>query len=343
MKRVLMPLLIAAVMMSSGCKKEKDNTIVTVDDMPILEKQVDEIIEKKLNNPFLAQFKKDSDEYKMLVLIEKDKAVNELIIKQILNNEIAKRNITVSTEELEKLKKEMIEQIGGQENFEKLIEKNGMSLDDFNTMVASDIQISKLVDSISPINISEAEIKKFYADNKASKFTYPESVKASHILIKDKAKAEQILAKAKAPKADFAALAKENSEDTGSAINGGDLGFFTKGQMVKPFEDAAFALKPDEISGLVQSEFGYHIIKVVDRKKPGVMPFEEIKEEIKKYLEETRKVEVLQKFIDSQKSQIKVEYVSPEFNPENIRKEVQKISAKRQANTEAPATEEVKK
>ena len=328
MKRVLMTLLIAITMISSGCKKAQDAVIIKVNDSPIMKQEVDDIITRQMSSPFLAQLDKSSDEAKMLVLVAKDKAVNELIVKRIINNEIAKRNITVSTEELDKYKKEMLEQIGGEENLKEILAKNNMSENDFNTMIANDIQVSKLIDTISPVKVSESDVKKFYNDNKASKFTYPDSVRASHILIKDKAKAEEILAKAKVPNADFAALAKQNSEDTGSAQNGGDLGFFSKDQMVKPFAEAAFSLKPDTISDLVQSEFGYHIIKVVDRKKAGVMPFEEIKNEIKKYLEDEQKVQTLQKFIEGQKAQTKVEFIDSSYNPENIKKEVQQYSSK---------------
>jgi len=327
MKRVLATLLIATVMVSSGCKKEEEKVIVKVNDSPIYEKEVNEIIDKQMSSPFLAQLDKNSNEAKLLMLVAKDKAVNELIVKKIINDEIIARNITVSQEELEEFKEDMIEQIGGEDNFKTVLEQNKMSENDFDTVVANDIQVSKLIDTIAPVKISDADVKKFYTENKTSKFTYPDTVKASHILIKDKAKAEEVLAKVKAPNADFEKLAKEFSEDPGSAAKGGDLGFFAKDQMVKPFADAAFSLKPDTISDLVQSEFGYHIIKVTDRKKAGVMPFDEIKSEIKKFLEDEQKVKALQTFIDAQKSQTKVEYIDESYNPENIKKEVQQFTA----------------
>ncbi len=342
MRKVLMTLLIAAVMMSSGCKKAEDNTVITVDGTPITQKEVDTIIEKQMSSPFLAQFDKDSNEGKLLGLMAKEKAVNELIVKQIINNEIAKRDITISKEEIDEFKEDMIEDIGGEENLKELLSKNNMSEDEFKSTIAYDIQVSKLINTISPTSVSEAEVKKFYADNKASKFTYPDSVRASHILVKDKTKAEKVLKEAKVPNADFAALAKKYSEDTGSAANGGDLGFFAKDQMVKPFADAAFSLKPDEISDLVQSEFGYHIIKVVDRKKAGVMPYDEIESEIEKYLEDDKKVKVLQKFIDGQKSQIKVEYLNPEYDIENIKKEAIKLSPNLPQEDMAPVAKEEK-
>ena len=101
-----------------------------------------------------------------------------------------------------------------------------------------------------------------------------------------KKKAEEILKKAKNGE-EFSELAKDNSDDTGSASQGGDLGYFTKGQMVQPFEDAAFSLKSGEISDIVESEYGYHIIKVYD-KIDKQLTFDEVKDEIKATLTEDK-------------------------------------------------------
>jgi peptidyl-prolyl cis-trans isomerase D len=130
------------------------------------------------------------------------------------------------------------------------------------------------------------EIQALYEQNKAS-YSTPEQVRASHILLKTEGKdaaavkkqAEAILAKAKAPGADFAALAKQYSDD-GSKDNGGDLDFFAKGRMVKPFEDAAWPLQVGQISGLVESEYGFHIIKLTDRKAAMTRTFDQVRPQI---------------------------------------------------------------
>ena len=139
--------------------------------------------------------------------------------------------------------------------------------------------------------VSDADIKGFYDQNQA-KFGTPETRRASHILIsaakdaKDadkaaaKAKAEDLLKQVQKNPADFAKLATANSQDPGSAKQGGDLGFFGKAQMVKPFEDAAYALKPNEISAVVQSDFGFHIIKLAEIKAAQVKPMEAVRAEI---------------------------------------------------------------
>jgi peptidyl-prolyl cis-trans isomerase C len=121
------------------------------------------------------------------------------------------------------------------------------------------------------------------------KYQGPEAVRVSHILVKPGdgrddaqalARAEEALAKAKAG-ADFAALAKEYSDDPSAASNNGDLGFFQRGQMIKPFEEAAFALQqPGELAGPVKTDFGYHIIRFEARRAPGLLPFEQVKDRL---------------------------------------------------------------
>lgn len=143
----------------------------------------------------------------------------------------------------------------------------------------------------SQVSVSDADIKSYY-DQNAKRYTTDEQRRASHILItapKDapakerstaKAKADALLAQLRKNPGDFARLAKENSQDPGSAERGGDLDFFGKGMMVKPFEDAAYQLKKGEISDVVESEFGYHIIQVTDIKPGGVRSLDQVKDEI---------------------------------------------------------------
>lgn len=143
----------------------------------------------------------------------------------------------------------------------------------------------------SKVNVSDADIQAYYAQNK-QRFKTEEQRRASHILItvpKSASAADKTAAREKAGKlleqvrknpAEFAKLAKANSQDPGSAEKGGDLGFFTRGNMVKPFEDAAFSLKKGDISDLVESDFGYHIITVTDIKPGGEKSLDEVKGQI---------------------------------------------------------------
>jgi peptidyl-prolyl cis-trans isomerase D len=151
------------------------------------------------------------------------------------------------------------------------------------------------------INVPEDELRKYYAENE-KRYTAPEERRASHILIKAekdapaqeravaKAKAEGLLAELKKAPASFAELARKNSQDPGSAEKGGDLDFFARGAMVKPFEDAAFSLKPGEISGLVESDFGYHILQLKAVRGGEKRSFDAVRAEI----EEERKNQLAQ-------------------------------------------------
>jgi len=161
------------------------------------------------------------------------------------------------------------------------------------------------------ISVSEEDLRKYYAENE-KRYTTPEERRASHILIKAekgapeadrakaKAKAEGLLAELKKNPASFAELARKNSEDPGSAEKGGDLDFFGRGAMVKPFEDAAFGLKPDELSGVVESDFGYHIIKLAAVKGGEKRAFDavraELEAEVKTQLAQKRFSEVAVEF-----------------------------------------------
>ena len=120
-------------------------------------------------------------------------------------------------------------------------------------------------------------------------------------------------------------MAKENSDDTASAVKGGDLGFFTAKEMVPEFSKAAFAMKPNTVSDKpVQTQFGYHIIMVTDRAAAGQTPYEKVKNDIKGYLENQKQIEMIDNLTESLKKNAKIEYVNQEFDPSYVKKEVKK-------------------
>ena len=157
------------------------------------------------------------------------------------------------------------------------------------------------------ITVTDEELKSYYEQNQARLATQEER-RASHILItspkgapaaeheKAKAKAQSLLDAVKKAPTTFAEAAKANSQDPGSAVKGGDLDFFTRGAMVKPFEDAAYALKKGDISDLVESDFGFHIIQLTDIKSAKQRSFEEAKPEL---MEEVKKQQAQKKFAEA--------------------------------------------
>jgi peptidyl-prolyl cis-trans isomerase D len=163
----------------------------------------------------------------------------------------------------------------------------------FESAESADIEYVVLnLDAVkSSLNVNEADLRTYYEQN-AQRLAAKEERKASHILIavtkdaaadvreKAKAEAQALLVRVRAKPESFGELARKNSQDSGSAAQGGDLGFFAKGAMVKQFEDAVFALKKGEISGIVESDFGYHIIKLADVKEPKQASFESVRDKL---------------------------------------------------------------
>ena len=170
------------------------------------------------------------------------------------------------------------------------------------------------------ISVNEADLKTYYEQNTA-RFGTKEERRASHILItapasasaadraKAKAKAEQLLAEVKKAPATFADVARKNSQDPGSAEKGGDLDFVTRGAMVKPFEDAMFALKKGDISDVIETEFGYHIIRLTDIKPAVVPPFEQVRATIEN---EVRAQQATQEFAKAAETFTDAVYQQPD-------------------------------
>lgn len=205
--------------------------------------------------------------------------------------------------------------------YEKALKSADLTPKSLEVLVRKDVVINNLVvKEITPkIKVTDEEIKKFYDENKDKLFKRPEQVKASHILCgvdpkatkedkeKAKEKAEKLLKEVKAGK-DFAELAKANSTCPSKA-QGGDLGFFGKGQMVPAFESAAFALKPGEVSNVVETQFGYHIIKVTEKKDAGATGMDEVKDRISDYLKNQKIQKDVIDYIAKLKEKAKIEKI----------------------------------
>ena len=245
-------------------------------------------------------------------------ALNQLVEYTLLQQEARTRKVTVSDAEVNERIKEMQGQFPTEEAFKKALSARDMSIDRLRDDARVDMVITRLVeDEVATAQPpTDAECKDYY-DKNPDKFKLGEAVRASHILIladekadeatKKKARA-QIEAVNKRVKAgeDFAQLAKEHSQD-GSAAQGGDLDFFGRGRMVPPFEQAAFALKPGEVSDIVTTQFGYHIIKVTDRKPSEAIALDEVSPQVKQFLTQQRQQERGKAFVKRLRDKAKIE------------------------------------
>jgi peptidyl-prolyl cis-trans isomerase C len=246
-------------------------------------------------------------------------AIDQLVVYKLLSQESKNRGIKVDEPEIDAKIGQLRSQFPTQEAFDKALKDRGMSTDTLRRDARVDISVTKLMDAevASLPGPSDADAKDFYVKN-PDQFKEPEQVRASHILIrvepnadaaaKKKARAEidSVLKQAKAG-GDFAKLAQQHSQDPSSAGQGGEMPYFTRGQMVPPFEKVAFELKPGQISDVVTTQFGYHVIKVMDHKAERAVPFEEAEAKIKEYLSGQKKQERGNAFIEALKKKAKIE------------------------------------
>ncbi|MFD0670516.1 peptidylprolyl isomerase [Cohnella sp. GCM10027633] len=205
--------------------------------------------------------------------------VDSIIEKKLIAKLADKAGLAVTDEEISKEIGKYETNFGGAEAFQQALDQNGIDLATFKAQqIIPMVLKTKLYAEQHPA--TEDDFKKYFEDNQNTFATTPKQVKASHILVATQEEADAILADLKAGQ-DFATIAKAKSVDTGSAVNGGELGdFFGPGAMVPEFEEAAFKLNKGEISEVVPSEYGFHIIKVTDVKEAVVPPYDEKKADV---------------------------------------------------------------
>ncbi len=248
----------------------------------------------------------------------KGDVLENLIDVELLYQESQREGIKVDDAALDEHVAGVKKQFPSEDEFKEALSKMNVSEDDIRSDFRRGKAIEQLIDGkiAQKVTLSDEEVKKYY-DNNPDLFKQPEQIQASHILIKVDAdsdesqteqarkKIEEIQRKLKEG-GDFAALAKEFSQGP-SGPKGGELGYFGRGQMVKPFEDAAFALKPGDVSDIVQTRFGYHLIKVTDKKAESTVPYDDVKEKLKDYLKKQKIQEEVGLYVENLKAKATVE------------------------------------
>jgi len=302
------------IMPAADASNASETAVATVNGTPITREMLDRSMDQRRARLAAQGQRVDPTQ---LAALEKQ-VLEELINGEILYQESVKRNITISDAELNEQWIQFKSRFPDQATFDRELKQRGLSESALKEQMRRSMQVQELVTSafVAKISIPDAEIRTFYDQNKQL-FREPETVKASHILIKvdppddETADAKafkkiQTLKKKLDAGEDFATLAKAESEGP-SSVQGGSLGFFRRGQMVKPFEDKAFSLKVGEISDPVKTRFGYHLILVEDRKPARAIPFEETKDRIRQVLTQQQLQKEVFSYIESEKKASKIE------------------------------------
>lgn len=248
----------------------------------------------------------------------RQRILDELIDKELLHQETLKKGIELEEKAVNEKMDTLKKRFPDEEAFRSELDQMNLSEEALRLQIRRDLAVRRLVEKeiLANVLVSDAESKAFY-DSHPEHFREQEKVKASHILIKSEAdtnptakdeqrKRLEAVKKRIENGEDFASLAREISECP-SAEKGGDLGYFERGNMVKPFEDAAFSMKPGEVSDVVVTPFGFHLIKVTDHSEARAISYDESEERIKKHLRAKKSNEEVNAYVGELKKKSKVE------------------------------------
>jgi peptidyl-prolyl cis-trans isomerase C len=244
---------------------------------------------------------------------------NDLITKKLLEAAVKEAGIVIDDAKVEETISELSQNIPEGQTLEEVLSARGMELDAFRKNLVEDLATKELLErqTADIADATEEEAREFY-DANPDQFVQPESVSASHILVKvDAEDADDVKAEKKAKlegirqsiideTVTFEDAAKADS-DCPSSARGGDLGTFGKGQMVPEFEVAAFSQEVGEVGPVVETQFGYHIIKVSDRKEEGTVEFEDVKDQLIAYLSGQKKQKVVSDYLEGLRDSATIE------------------------------------
>lgn len=292
-----------------------DLVVARVSGEPITEKQVlsaiDQLVKQKKVPP-------DKIQDRNTLLFKT--ALDNLVTAVVLKGEARQRKLAADPAKVDQQMQQISKNFPSQEQFQKAMADQGVTENQLRRSIEESLMLQQLWDQATG-NVpdpTEEEISKYYEGN-AEKFTFPEQVRAAHILLRTdpkntpeekaeiKKKLEGIRAEIESKAITFADAAAKYSEDPSNAQKGGDLGFFSRGRMVKPFEDAAFGTKPGTLSPVIETQFGYHIIEVSELRPERRLSLEEAKPPIKQILTQMAKQTAAQKYVSELRAKAQIE------------------------------------
>ena len=306
--------LLAAVAVGlAGCGD--GDVAARVNGEPITMTELNEQLEQ-LKQQYPNMFEGEEGEARLLEF--KQRLLDNLIDQKLVLQAADERGIEVTDEDVQTQIDQLKQGFETDEEWEEALTNAGMNPDTLEDQIREQLLTQKLIESLSTdVEISDTDIQEYYESNK--QMFYEDAAKrASHILFKaeDKATAEEVLAELK-DGGDFAALAKEYSQDPGSAQNGGDLGWPTT-PYVPEFEEALSNLDKGEMSDLVETQFGWHIIMVTDTREGKQQTLDEATEQIDQVLRQQKRADAYQTFLDDLRAAAEIEIVAEELKAEQL-------------------------
>ncbi len=297
-----------------GCSK----TVASVNGVKIKQSEVNTYIEFLKNQNPDPDLSEDSDEFKSAETI----IINSLIDKKLLGEYAKENNIEVDASEVDGQFEAIVSSYPTQSDFEKDLKEKNISTKFLKEELGAQILVGKIFEKITEnIFVSPGQAKEYYDENKEVLFKVPEKVKISHILAmvssnegEDEKGMEEALEKIKyvETKLDegkkFEDLAEKYSDDTTSSINGGDLGYISRGQLVEEIDEAAFLMDVGEVSEIIETFYGFHIIKITDKQEEYTEDFEEVEDTIINYLINVLKKEKWESLADSLRKSADIKY-----------------------------------
>jgi parvulin-like peptidyl-prolyl isomerase len=321
---VVLLTLVVPVLLLSACGDQKVPTgaIASVGDGVVTQEQFDQIwtqaeAQYKSQDGAPAFPSPGTTQYKQL----KASIVNYLVQNEVIKTQAAEMGVKVTDKQFQARMKQIIQQVGGQKKLDKLLKQQAVT----QPQLEQQLKAQMLQDAVqkkvySNIKVTPAQVEKYFNDPaNESQFNVAESVDARHILVKTKAEADKVRALLEADNSDanWKKVAKQYSTDPGSKNNGGSLGNFPKGRMVKPFEDAAFALKVNEISQPVKTQFGYHIIEVTKKTPGSKQTLEQAKTTIEQQLKYQKQATAWEDWLKQAMKDAGIVYAAG-FNPDKL-------------------------
>lgn len=301
----IMAVLMVLMLAVTACNKKPEGVIATVNGVEIKDEDFAkkyDAAKKALIASYGEEILKEASPQDASVTMEevlKKNVLDNMIQVEIIKQDAEKNDIKVDEAKVNEQIAQAVTVYGGEENYKKALAEQGIDEEYFKNYLSESMLIQQYTEKkMSELTPSDEEVKAYF-DKNQDKFT---EVDASHILVETEEEAKEIK-KQLEEGADFATLAKEKSTDTGTKDNGGNLGFFKKGDMVEEFEKAAFALEKGKLSDPVKTQFGYHIIKLNDTKSDFESSKDLVKstmtnEKLKEFLQKLEKEAKIKKYLD---------------------------------------------